>query len=84
MGKDTATVVFVMHRRQKTIDLEIPLYISANDLVIALNTAFQLEIDTKDMKNCHLKAENPIALLRGNKTLSEFGIRTGSIINFTE
>lgn len=84
MGKDTATVVFVIHKRKKSVDLEVPLYISANELVIALNTAFQLEIDTTDIKNCHLKAENPIALLRGNKTLSEFGIRNGSIINFTE
>ena len=58
--------------------------ISANDLVNALNTAYELGIDTSDIKNCYLKAENPIALLKGNKTLAEFGLRNGSVINFTE
>ena len=34
--------------------------------------------------NEDLKSENPIALLKGNKSLSEFGLRNGSIINYTE
>ena len=62
----------------------MPLDISANELVNALNTAYELGIDTTDIKNCYLKAEKPVALLRGNKTLREFGIRNGSIINYTE
>ena len=64
--------------------MEVPLSISANELVTALNTAYELGIDTSDIKNCYLKAENPIALLKGNKTLEEFGLRNGSIINYTE
>ncbi len=84
MGKDTAIVIFNIVKRNFTIDLEIPLFISANDLVIALNTAYDLKIDVSDIKNCYLKSENPIALLRGNKTLAEYGLRSGSIINFTE
>ena len=64
--------------------MEIPLDISANDLVSALNAAYNLNIDTSDMKNCYLKAENPITLLRGNKTLAEFELRNGSTINYTE
>lgn len=84
MNKDTAIVIFNIPKRNFTADLEIPLDISANDLVIALNTAYKLNIDTSDIKNCYLKAENPIALLRGNKTLAEYGIRNGSAINFTE
>ena len=66
------------------MDLEIPLNISANELVIALNTAYELGIDTSDIKSCYLKAERPIVLLKGNKTLAEFGIRNGSVINFTK
>lgn len=66
------------------VDLEIPLDISANDLVIALNSAYDLGIDTSDVKNCYLKAENPIALLKGNKLLSDYGIRNATVINFTE
>lgn len=84
MGKETAIIILNIVNRNFTADLEVPLDISANDLVNALNTAYALGIDTSDIKNCYLKAENPIALLKGNKTLAEFGLRNGSIINFTE
>lgn len=84
MAKETAIIIFNIIKRQFTVDLEVPLDISANDLVNALNIAYDLHIDTSDIKNCYLKAENPIALLKGNKTLEEFGLRNGSVINFTE
>lgn len=82
--KDTAIIVFNIAKRKFTVDLEVPLDISANELVVALNTAYELGIDIMDIKNCYLKAENPIALLKGNKTLAEFGIRNGSVINYTD
>lgn len=78
-----AAVVFKIMKRKKEYDLEIPLDISANDLVAALNTAFDLGIDTGDIKNCYFQAERPIALLKGNKSLAEFGVRNGTIIYFT-
>lgn len=84
MNKETAIVVFKMIKKNISLDLEIPLYISANELVEALNTAYDLNINVSDIKNCYLKSENPIALLKGNKTLSEFGLRDGSVIIFTE
>ncbi len=84
MNDDTAIVVLNIIKRKVSVDLEIPLKISANELVIALNTAYNLGIDTSDITNCYLKAENPIALLKGNKTLAEFGLRNGSVINYTE
>lgn len=84
MNNDTAIVVFKIHKRNQSMDLQIPLFISANELVLALNAAYDLGIDTSDIKNCYLKAENPIALLKGNKTLAEFGLRNGSVINYTE
>lgn len=84
MDREKAIIVFNIIKRNMSVDLEIPLDISANDLVVALNTAYALKIDTSDIKNCYLKTENPIALLRGNKVLSEYGIRNGTVINFTE
>lgn len=84
MNKETATVVFNMTKRNTVKDIEIPLYITANALVVALNEAYDLKIDTSNVKNCFLKAEKPIALLRGNKTLAEFGVRNGTVIYFTE
>ncbi len=79
-----AIIIFNITKRNFSADLEIPLDISANDLVIALNSAYDLGIDTSDVKNCYLKAENPIALLKGNKLLSDYGIRNATVINFTE
>lgn len=82
--ENKAIVIFKIHKRNFEVDLEIPLDITANDLVNALNVAYDLGIDTLDMKNCYLKAEKPITLLKGNRLLSEFGVRNGTVINFTE
>ena len=84
MDRNKAIIIFNIMKRGTSVDLEVPLDITANDLVIALNTAYGLNIDTSDVKNCYLKAEKPIALLKGNKTLAEFGVRNGTEINFTE
>ena len=82
MDKDKAIVIFEMTKRKQRVDLENPLYITAKELVYALNAAYDLKINVSDAKNCYLKSERPIALLRGNKTLAEYGIRNGSIIYF--
>lgn len=84
MNKETAIVIFHITKRKISVDLEIPLSITANELVLALNTAYELGINTSDIKNCYLKAENPIALLKGNKTLADYGLRNGSDIYYTE
>lgn len=76
-----ATVILNIKKMNKSIDIEVPLDITANDLVIALNNAYNLEIKTDNLMDVYLKAENPIALLKGNRTLSEYKIRDGSIIN---
>jgi len=79
-----AVIIFNITKRNFSVDLEVPLDISANELVVALNSAYDLGIDVSDVKNCYLKAENPIALLKGNKKLSDYGVRNGTVINFTE
>ena len=75
-------VNFNIIERNFSVDIEIPLDITARELVIGLNAAYELGINTTDAKVCYLKAENPIALLRGNKLLSEYGLRNGSTIYF--
>lgn len=84
MDNEKAVIILDLIKKNVQVDIEVPLNISANDLVNALNAAYELNIETTDIKKCYLKAENPIALLRGNKTLAEYGIRNGSIIHFTE
>lgn len=82
--EENVTIVLNILNRNMSVDIEVPLFISANELVIALNSAYDLGIDISDVKKCYLKAENPIAFLKGNKTLQEYGIRNGTVINFTD
>lgn len=83
MDKERFTAVFRWVKEGKEIDLDIPLDISANELIISLNEALKLGMDTSDLSRCHLKSENPIALLRGNKLLKDYRLREGTIINYT-
>ena len=80
MAKERANVIFISEPCDINVDLDIPLDITANELVISLNAAYGLGINTDDIKDCYLKTEDPIALLRGNKLLEDYGIRNGSTI----
>lgn len=71
-----------LHKRNYICDIEVAGDVTANELVIALNQAYGLGIDLSDITKCYLKTENPIALLKGNKTLEEFGLRNRTIINY--
>lgn len=81
---NTVVIIFNNLKKKETVDLEVPIDITANELVVALNTAYNLGIDVTNQKKCYLKAENPFALLKGNKLLSEYGVRNGTVINYTE
>jgi uncharacterized ubiquitin-like protein YukD len=78
---ERAIVILKIHNRDFVTDLDVPLDISANELLAGLNEAYGLGIDTGNAANCYLRAENPIALLRGSKTLSEYGVRNGTVIH---
>lgn len=77
-----AIVQFINSSTKQNTELEIPVNITANDLIIALNEAFDLKMDVDNIFGCYLIAENPIAFLHGNKELSEYGIRNGTKIIF--
>lgn len=62
------------------LDIEVPADMTASELLTVLNQSFHLGIQQDDIQNCYLKAENPIALLRGSCTLREYGLRNGSVI----
>lgn len=81
---NTAVVILRLHKIKKELDLEIPLDITVANLLDALNSAYGLKIDVSDVKNCYLKTENPIGFLKGNRTLADFGVRNGTVINITE
>lgn len=79
---DSVVVEFINKNTQFKIELEVPLFITANDLIFALNNAYDLGLNSEDFFEYYLCAENPIAFLRGEKTLADFGIRNGSVIIF--
>ena len=73
--------VRLMHINE-THDLEVPLDISAGELCSAL---FKLYMGDKKegVAQHYLRAERPIALLRGERTLRDYGVRDGTLINMT-
>ena len=81
MHKDTVTVEIRIPKMSLCEDLEIPLDITVNDFIIALNQIFNLHMNLENMSLCYLKTENPIALLKGNRLIRDFGVRNGTIFN---
>ncbi len=81
---ETVVVQFERHTQNniECSEIEIPLSITANDLVGALNEAFNLGINREDYAAYYLCMENPIAFIRGEKTIESFGIRNGSKLIF--
>ena len=79
----TDSVVVIFKNVEKNINVEVPLYITARELVIGLNEAYELDIDINDIKKCYLKVDNPVMLLRGNMLLRDAGIRNGSVISYS-
>lgn len=87
MEKDRAIVLFRIIRKdgkKEVKDLDIPLWITGNELIVALNEAYQLGIDTKDVMNCYLSSEYPTTLIRGNKLLREYNLTNGTRISYSE
>jgi len=80
--EDTVIVVFNNDKSKQQVDIEIPLNITVRELIIGLNKAYALEINTDNIQNCYLKVDKPLMLLRGNMLLKDTGIRTGSVISF--
>lgn len=81
MNGDNAIILLHRKKTNEYLDIEIPLRITANELIIALNTVYQLGLDTETLSRCSLCAENPIVLLRGEVALKEFGVRNGTILH---
>ena len=83
MPSNCVIITLNLIRKNETHDLEVPLDISANDLCSAIYLKY-IPDQYGDIRRYCLKAERPIALLRGERTLREYGIRDGSVINITE
>lgn len=78
--KNTATIIFQIPSIDLKKELEVPLAMTANEFSKALIKTYLKVNDEKELYNCYMKSENPIALIRGMKTLEEFGLHDGSVI----
>lgn len=78
--KENVVIDFVDVEKKRETELEIPISISANELIIALNDIYDLNMNIDNIFECYLVSERPFAFLKGNKKLSDFGIRNGSKI----
>lgn len=84
MDNERIIVILHIHKKGEKHDVDIPIDITVNELIIGLNEGFQLGMDVSDLSKCYLKTENPIAFLKGNKSITEYGLRNGTTINITE
>ena len=75
-------VVFKNEVSGASVDLEVPVDITANELIYGLNKGYALGINMNDSTHCFLRSENPIALIRGEDTLESLGLHNGSTIIF--
>lgn len=80
--KEKVILLFEWERTGQIIDIEVPLGITANELIYSLNQGMMLGINMEDISQCYLTTENPVALLKGDITLEEFGIHEGTKIIF--
>ena len=82
MRSNNAIITINLIKTRQSYDIEVPLDLSASELCFALFQKYLPE-QYGDMQQYYLKAERPIALLRGERTLREYGIRDGTVINIT-
>lgn len=80
--KEKVILQFERERTGECFDIEVPLTITANELLYSLNRGLQLGLNLADVSQCYLTTENPIALLKGDISLEEFGIHDGTKICF--
>lgn len=81
--ENNVIVRFQIIKKNKIVDIEIPLDITAEDLLKGLNLAYSLEIAENAMHTSFLVCENPMALIKGKRTLRELGVRDGAILKYT-
>ena len=78
--KETLILNFQNRTTGENFDIEVPMNITANELIVSLNEGLNLDMNLKDATKCFLRTENPISLLKGDVLLEEYGLHEGSIV----
>lgn len=79
MKKNTVTVILRIPSIDIQKELDIQKNMPVNELAKAIYSIYFGNVEENE-QNYYLKCENPIALLRGSKTIEEYGLYDGSII----
>lgn len=80
MKKTAVVILQIVSASTKRVvekDLEVPMDIAAERLIMAIANAYNLGNSTT-----YLTCENPIAFIQGNNTLADYGVHDGSIIRY--
>ena len=83
MAKEKIIVDFVNEVNGDEFDIEIPLDITANELIYGLNKGLNLGLRMNEPLDSLFRSENPVALLRGDTVLSDYRLHQGSKIIFS-
>lgn len=65
-------------------DIEVPLNITCDELVHALNYGIGLGIDERDTRSYRITASNPVIYISGSKTIEEVGLLDGAVLELSE
>ena len=76
----TLLVEFHDETRGLEYDLQIPDFITGEELVTTLTKAYDLPVNIASADQLYMRAENPIAMIAGKRTLEEIGISNGTRI----
>lgn len=79
---DSIIMVFEREKTKECFDIEVPLDITANELLLGLNKGLGLGLNLEDSTQCYLCTENPIALIKGNTLLKDYNLHNGTKIRF--
>lgn len=77
---ETVMMVFERTKKNESFDIEVPLDITAEELLNGLNTGLRLGLNLSDPTQSYLISENPIALIKGNTLLKEFHLHDGTVL----
>ena len=79
---DNIIMIFKRGDTDKGVDIEVPAGITAGELIYGLNQGFHLGINMDNPADTYLRAENPVRLVRGEKTLAELGLHHGTTLYY--
>ena len=65
-------------------DIEVPLNITCEELIHALNYGIGLGIDERDTRSYSIRSSNPPVYVGGTMTIEEIGLLDGSTLSLQE